>query len=89
MARIDFGSPDAASMMEQAGSGDALFALAMVHCNGRHGTQDLVAAHKWFNLAAMQGNQSAKEYRQEIAGDMTAEEIARAQREARSWLAVN
>jgi TPR repeat protein len=48
---------------------------------------DLVSAHKWFNLAAMRGNEDAKRYRMEIAREMSKTEIAEAQRQAREWLA--
>jgi hypothetical protein len=34
----------------------------------------------------MRGNESAKRYRVEIAGEMSKAEIARAQRQAREWL---
>lgn len=50
---------------------------------------DLVTAHKWFNLAAMQGNVEARSYRAELALEMTAEEIAEAQRQARAYLATH
>ena len=48
---------------------------------------DLVAAQKWFNLAALAGDELAKDCRGEIAEEMTAREIAEAQRAARAWLA--
>jgi TPR repeat protein len=47
---------------------------------------DLVAAHKWFNIAAMGGNLRAMECRAEIAEDMTAREIIEAQRQARAMM---
>jgi hypothetical protein len=47
---------------------------------------DLVAAHKWFNLAAMRGNQDAIRLRREIAAEMTTHEITTAQRAAREWI---
>ena len=47
---------------------------------------DYVAAHKWFNLAAMQGNKDATRMRVEIAAEMSKTEIAAAQRAARDWL---
>ena len=47
---------------------------------------DLVAAHKWFNLAAMRGSREAARLRREIAAEMSPEEIAAAQRAARDWL---
>ena len=46
---------------------------------------DLVSAHKWFNLAAMRGNQDAVRLRREIAAEMTMAEITSAQRAARDW----
>ena len=47
---------------------------------------DYVIAHKWFNLAAMHGNKDAVRLRREIAAEMSAQEIAAAQRAARDWL---
>ena len=57
-----------------------------MHSAGRDVTLDLVTAHKWFNLAALQGNEDAKRYRMEIAREMSKAEIADAQRRAREWL---
>ena len=53
------------------------------------GAFDLINAHKWFNLAAMQGNLEARAYRAELAKEMTAEEIAEAQKLAREYLATH
>lgn len=47
---------------------------------------DLVTAHKWFNLAALGGNVQAREYRQQLTVEMSAREVAEAQRRAREWL---
>jgi TPR repeat protein len=47
---------------------------------------DLVEAHKWFNLAAMRGNDDAKQYRSEISREMSKIQISRAQRLAREWI---
>jgi TPR repeat protein len=51
------------------------------------GAGDLVSAHKWFNLAAMHGDQQASARRVEIAAELSESEIAAAQRAARDWLA--
>ena len=56
---------------------------------GEGGAFDLINAHKWFNLAAMQGNLEARAYRAELAKEMTADEIAEAQRLAREYLATH
>ena len=47
---------------------------------------DLVAAHKWFNLAASRGHDEAKIQRQEMAELLTSEEVKTALSAARDWL---
>ena len=72
----------------ERGDVDALFELGVTYSTGRGGVPvDLVEAHKWFNLAALNGSTLAQECRAEIAEDMSAREIAEAQRQARAWLA--
>ncbi len=46
----------------------------------------LIAAHKWFNLAALKGRTDAIPLRREVAEMMSEIEIAMAQREARAWM---
>jgi hypothetical protein len=65
---------------------DLLFDLGMLFASGRSAPVDLVAAHKWFNLAALKGRVDAIGLRREIAELMSADEIAKAQREARAWM---
>lgn len=70
------------------GQADALYELGVCYSTGTAGVEiDLVEAHKWFNLAAISGLETAQTCRTEIAEDMTAREIATAQAAARSWLA--
>ncbi|WP_425991561.1 SEL1-like repeat protein [Afipia sp. DC4300-2b1] len=83
---IDTGS---ALPIEATANGDILFDLGMIYSTGRSGLIDLVAAHKWFNLAALKGRVDAISLRQEIAGLMSDVEIATAQREARAWMAAH
>ena len=47
---------------------------------------DLIAAHKWFNLAASRGHDEAKIQRQEMAELLTSEEVKTALSAARDWL---
>jgi TPR repeat protein len=69
------------------GDPDALYELGVAYSAGCGGIDvDLVEAHKWFNLAALNGSLRAQESRAEIAEEMTAREIAEAQRQARAWL---
>ncbi len=70
----------------QSGAPDALFELGMMYCTGREVEPDLVAAHKWFNLAALRGNKDALEYRKELAHEMSQFDVAEAQKRAREWL---
>jgi hypothetical protein len=72
--------------VEAAANGDVLFDLGMIYSTGRGGLIDLVAAHKWFNLAALKGRVDAIALRREVAGLMSDVEIAMAQREARAWM---
>ena len=71
----------------QAGTmSDVLFARGLYWASGRSGVVNLVAAHKWFNLAALKGRADAIPLRREIAAMMSEAEIAAAQREARAWM---
>ena len=58
----------------------------MMYSTGSSVPTDYVSAHKWFNLAAMRGNEDATRLRREIAEQMSENEIAAAQRAARDWL---
>jgi uncharacterized protein len=85
MARYDMRGADFADMAA-TGNAEVLFELGLIYATGRNGEIDVVAAHKWLNLAAYRGLEIAKKRREEIAREMTREEIARAQREARDWI---
>lgn len=77
------------SRMREAarGDADALYDLGMVYASGAQGAiVDLIEAHKWFNLAAMSGSTAAQACRAEVAEEMSAAEIAAAQKAARAWL---
>ena len=86
MARMDFSSRDTIEFAAQGGQPDALFELGLIYCTGRDVRVDLVEAHKWFNLAAIRGNEEAKNYRSELSRELSKPEIARAQKLAREWM---
>jgi hypothetical protein len=67
-------------------AGDDLFELGLRCTTGSTAAIDLVSAHKWFNVAAMLGNQDAIRLRREIAAEMSKAEITTAQRAARDWM---
>ncbi len=78
-----------ATCLAAAASGDvsAYFDLGVAFSTGSHGAAvDLIEAHKWFNLAAVAGYDGAAQCRSDVAEEMTAREIAEAQRRAREWL---
>ena len=79
-----------AGCLAAAAAGDtiAYYDLGVAFSTGSHGVScDLVEAHKWFNLAAVAGHEEAAWCRADVAEEMTAREIAEAQRRAREWLA--
>ncbi|MCZ8187547.1 MAG: hypothetical protein O9308_14305 [Beijerinckiaceae bacterium] len=65
------------------------FEMGVNYACGRTGICDLVEAHKWFNIAALRGDREAARRRQEIAAELSAAEIAAAQRRAREWLSIH
>ena len=68
---------------------DMLFERGLYWASGRSGVVNLVAAHKWFNLAALKGRADAIPLRREVAALMSDIEIAMAQREARAWISAH
>ena len=77
------------SRLADAARGDpeALYELGGAYSTGTAGIEvDLIEAHKWFNLAALNGSSRGQECRAEISEEMTVREIAAAQRQARAWL---
>ncbi len=66
--------------------GAACLQLAIAYSTGKGVPYDLVAAHKWFNVAAVKGQREALGWRAELAQEMAPAQIAEAQRQAREWL---
>jgi TPR repeat protein len=86
MARFEIADIEGAALGQAPAGAEAFYELGMMYSIGRSVDADLVAAHKWFNLAAMKGNKDATRLRQEVAANMSPGEIAAAQRAARAWL---
>ena len=86
VAYIDY---DALTQFETAarkGQIEALYNLGLAYSTGQGVGVDFVAAHKWFNLAAMKGVDEARSWRAQISREMSPVQIAEAQRQAREWL---
>ena len=77
---------DSATRVDENAVPDVLFERGLYWASGRSGMVNLVAAHKWFNLAALKGRADAIALRREVAQMMSEADIATAQREARAWM---
>ena len=70
-----------------SGTIESLYDLGVAFSTASHGCAcDLIEAHKWFNIAAARGHEEAAWCRADVSEEMTAREIAEAQRRAREWL---
>ena len=85
MARAGVNEFESCHAKAESGAPEALFDLGLFYSTGTGVPVDLVAAHKWFNLAALKGNREARQARTELAALMTTDEVAQAQRLAREW----
>lgn len=87
MALLDVTPEEARELADREQSGEAMYDLGILYSTGQGVTLDYVEAHMWFNLAALRGILAAKEWRSDLAREMTQDQIAEAQRQAREWLA--
>jgi len=86
MARFEAHTRGVIECAAQAGMPDALYELGLMYCSGRDVELDMIEAHKWFNLAALRGNELARAYRTEIGRELSRRQMGEAQRRAREWL---
>ena len=86
MACIDMDSLAQYETDAKLGRPDALYNLGLAYSTGQGVGVDMVAAHKWFNLAAVRGVEAAKNWRNQLASEMSTGQIAEAQKMAREWL---
>ena len=88
MACIDIDSLAQYERDAKEGRADALYNLGLAYSTGQGVGVDMIAAHKWFNLAAVRGVEAAKSWRNQVASELNAKQIAEAQRLAREWLGI-
>ena len=88
MARFDFDTMENGLMGADA-QADILFNMGLMYATGRDCETDLIAAHKWFNIAAIKGSDRAAEMRAELAASMSKAELAAALRAAREWMTMH
>lgn len=65
---------------------ESLFEMGLSYATGVGAEMDYVEAHKFFNIAALRGDEEAKQRRQELTAIMTQSQVSAAQRAAREWL---
>ncbi len=88
MARFEMFEADFGTMGSTA-QADILFEMGLMYATGRDCEADAVAAHKWFNIAAIKGSARAAELRSELSATMTKQEIVQALRDAREWMTMH
>jgi TPR repeat protein len=84
---------EAAKWYERAadqGDGQAQYNLGVAYARGEGVTQNLVKAHVWFNLSAARlsdprGRTAAQKNRDQVASEMSSDQLAQAQQMARDW----
>jgi uncharacterized protein len=86
MARIDMDTNQMAGFVPSSASAETFYELGLLYAAGRSVPHDLVTAHKWLSIAVLRGSRPAVELRAELTQEMSAQDIAAAQREARLWL---
>ncbi|MQW88420.1 SEL1-like repeat protein [Sinorhizobium saheli] len=83
---IDIVSHDAVAGDNRA---DALCEMGLAYAMGRGRPVDLVAAHKWLNIAAIRGSDRAADLRADLAATMSKTDLAAALRAAREWMTMH
>jgi TPR repeat protein len=68
---------------------DVFCEMGLMYAAGRGCNVDLVAAHKWLNIAAIKGSDRAASLRADLASAMTKMQLAQALREAREWMTMH
>lgn len=88
MARFEMHNSEPATMGGESRA-DVFCEMGLMYATGRGCDVDLVAAHKWLNIAAIKGSDRAAELRADLAHSMTKTQLAEALRAARDWMTVH
>ncbi len=75
--------------LAERGHAGAQYNIGFNYIQGKGVPKDFVQAYFWFELAARQGKRVARDIRNGIAAQMTADQIARAQALFREWVAAH
>ncbi|MDK1488978.1 sel1 repeat family protein [Sinorhizobium sp. 7-81] len=88
MARFDMQLASDAAMGGE-NQADVFCEMGLAYATGRGRPVDLVAAHKWLNIAAIKGSDRAADLRADLAATMSKTDLAYALRAAREWMTVH
>ena len=86
MARMEMSAIPASLVVPSEASAEAYYELGLMYASGRGIPVDLVTAQKLFNVAQARGCGRAAAHRQELALEMTRDQVSQALREARTFL---
>jgi localization factor PodJL len=87
------GAPDYAKALQwflaaaDYGVKDSQYNLGVIYARGIGTARDLVESYKWFAIAAAQGDSDAAARRDEVAGMLNADQLAKARAVAQAWKA--
>jgi uncharacterized protein len=68
---------------------DVFCEMGLMYAAGRGCDMDLVAAHKWLNIAAIKGSDRAAALRADLSASMTKAQLVQALRDAREWMTMH
>lgn len=88
MARFDLQNASNATMGGE-NRADVFCEMGLMYATGRGCDIDLVAAHKWLNIAAIKGSDRAAALRADLAMSMSKPDLAMALRAAREWMTMH
>ena len=80
IAYKEFGS------LSKAGSSVSPYYLGLMCLNGMGVLQDYCRSHMWLNIASSRGHKKARAQLEKLTKNMSADQLANAQRLARRWL---
>ena len=88
MARFDIQNASDATMGGE-NRADAFCEMGLMYATGRGCDVDLIAAHKWLNIAAIKGSDRAAALRADLTMTMSKTDLAAALRAAREWMTMH
>ncbi len=88
MARFEMTTSERATMGGD-NNAETFCDMGLMYATGRGCNVDLIAAHKWLNIAAIRGCDRAAELRADVAATLTKMQLAAALRSAREWMTMH